>query len=73
MFGKSPKTFTLCYWQDDGYFVGKLQEVPGVFSQGETLKELLENIEEAYHLMLEEAESCIPVTDYQTTTIEFST
>jgi len=47
--------FTLEYWQDDGWYVGKLKEVPGVFSQGETIKELEENIEEAYHLLLEQA------------------
>lgn len=45
--------FTLEYWKDDGWFVGKLMRVPGVFSQGETLKELQENIEDAYHEMLE--------------------
>ena len=45
--------FTVEYWKDDGWFVGKLEEVPGVFSQGETLKELQENIEDAYHMMLE--------------------
>ena len=32
------RAFTLEYWQDDGWYVGKLREVPGVFSQGETLK-----------------------------------
>jgi len=32
---------------------GKLREVPGVFSQGETLKELEENIEDAYKLLME--------------------
>lgn len=46
-------TFTLEYWQDDGWYVGKLKEVPGIFSQGETLEELTENIEDAYHLMME--------------------
>ena len=46
--------FTLEYWQDDGWFVGRLKEVPGVFSQGKTLEELKENIADAYHLMLEE-------------------
>jgi len=49
------RTFTLEYWLDDGWYVGKLREVPGVFSQGETLDELEENIREAYDLMLEEA------------------
>jgi len=47
--------FTLEYWQDDGWYVGKLREVPGVFSQGETLAELEQNIEDAYRLMIGEA------------------
>ena len=46
--------FTLEYWLDDGWYVGRLREVPGVFSQGETIKALEENISDAYHLMLEE-------------------
>ena len=49
------RSFTLEYWVDDNYYVGKIKEVPGVFSQGETLVELEENIREAYDLMLEEA------------------
>jgi len=48
------KRFTLEYWMDDGWYVGKLKEVPGVFSQGETLEELEENIRDAYQLMMEE-------------------
>ena len=44
--------FTLEYWCDDGWYVGRLKEVPGVFSQGGTLQELEENIEEAYRLMV---------------------
>ena len=40
------------YWKDDGWFVGKLKEIPGVFSQGETLEELKENIADAYRMML---------------------
>ncbi len=47
------RTFTLEFWLDEGWYVGRLKEVPGVFSQGETLKELEENICEAYKLMLE--------------------
>ncbi len=45
--------FTLEYWVDDGWFVGKLKEVPGVFSQGETLEELQEDIADAYRMMLD--------------------
>jgi predicted RNase H-like HicB family nuclease len=48
--------FTLEYWQDDGWFVGKLKEVPGVFSQGKTLEELKENIIDAYRMMVRECE-----------------
>jgi predicted RNase H-like HicB family nuclease len=51
------KHFTLEYWTDDGWHVGKLKEVPGVFSQGETLEELEENIRDAYKLMMEEESS----------------
>jgi len=42
---------TLEYWEDDGWFVGRLVEVPGIFSQGETLEDLKENIQDAYKLM----------------------
>ena len=49
--------FTLEYWIDEGWYVGKLQEVPGIFSQGKSLDELEENIREAYQLMMEEEES----------------
>jgi len=49
------KTFTLEYWQDEGWYVGQLREVPGVFSQGETLVELEENIRDAFELVLEDS------------------
>ena len=47
--------FTLEYWRDEGWYVGSLKEVPGVFSQGETLEDLEENIRDAYRLMIEPA------------------
>jgi predicted RNase H-like HicB family nuclease len=48
--------FTLEYWQDDSWFVGKLKEIPGVFSQGKTIEELKKNIIDAYHMMLKESD-----------------
>jgi len=48
--------FTLEYWQDDSWFVGKLKEIPGVFSQGKTIEELKENIIDAYRMMLRESD-----------------
>ncbi|MGR3309383.1 MAG: type II toxin-antitoxin system HicB family antitoxin [Candidatus Brocadiales bacterium] len=50
------RNFTLEYWVDEGWYVGRLKEIPGVFSQGESLEELEENIREAYQLMKEEEE-----------------
>jgi predicted RNase H-like HicB family nuclease len=50
------KKFTLEYWREDDWFVGRLKEVPGAFSQGETLEELEANIAEAYALLLEDNE-----------------
>jgi predicted RNase H-like HicB family nuclease len=49
------KQFTLEYWTDDGWFVGRLKEMPGVMSQGETLEELQTMIRDAYRLMVEDA------------------
>jgi predicted RNase H-like HicB family nuclease len=48
------RAFTLEYWPDAGGFVGRLREVPGVFSQGDTLAELEENIRDAYSTVLAE-------------------
>jgi predicted RNase H-like HicB family nuclease len=31
------KILTLEYWMDDNWYVGRLREVPEVFSQGEPL------------------------------------
>ena len=52
--------FALEYWQDDNWFVGKIREVPGIFSQGETLAELKENIADAYRMMLEIESESVP-------------
>lgn len=51
------RLFTLEYWIDNDWYVGRLKEVPGVFSQGQTLEELKENIHDAYNLMIEENEA----------------
>ena len=50
------KKFTLEYWREDDWFVGRLKEVPGVFSQGKTLAELEANIADAYALIREDEE-----------------
>ena len=52
--------FTLEFWRDGDYFVGRLMEVPIVFSQGETLEELRENIKDAYELMITDERTPAP-------------
>jgi predicted RNase H-like HicB family nuclease len=51
------QTFFLEYWQDDGWYVGRLKGVPGVFSQGRSLTEWEENIQDAYRMMMGDEES----------------
>ena len=63
------RQFTLEYWMDDEWYVGRLKEVPGVFSQGESLEELEDNIRDAYQLMMAEEDSS-PHVGAQTKTLE---
>ena len=60
------RNYTLEYWIDDEWYVGRLKEVPGVFSQGETLKELEENIKDAFKLMTEEYSKSLAHPDAKT-------
>jgi predicted RNase H-like HicB family nuclease len=53
-FGVMSRHFTLEYWIDEGWYVGRLKEVSGVVSQGETLSELEENIRDAYQLVTDD-------------------
>ena len=63
--------FQLEYWIDDGWYVGRLRGIPGVFSQGETLEELEENIREAYDLMRQETDTSFSLgLQVQTKTLE---
>ena len=57
------RQFTLEYWIDDDWYVGRLKEVPGVFSQGESLSELEQNIADAYRLMM--ADEGPPLPSYR--------
>jgi predicted RNase H-like HicB family nuclease len=65
-----PLRFRLEYWKDGDWYVGRLPQVPGVFSQGATLEELEENIRDAYRLMLEEQMSLPALASIQTKEIE---
>ncbi len=43
--------FSLEYWQDGEWLVGRLKEGPRVFSQGHSRQELEANIDDAYRLI----------------------
>ena len=57
--------FTLEFWRDGDFYVGRLLEVPGVFSQGETLEELQENIQDTYDLMVTQERPPAPAAAQQ--------
>lgn len=63
------RSFTLDFWMDEDWFVGKLREVPGVFSQGESLEELKTNIQDAYDLMMQETMQ-VPVEKFKSTELK---
>ena len=48
---KVQKNLTLIYWKGNRYWLGKLLENPDIMSQGKTLRELVENIKDAYYKM----------------------
>lgn len=62
---------TLEYWIDDGWYIGRIRELPGVFSQGATLAELEENIADAYRMVLEEKEEYQPSFKIQEKQVTF--
>ena len=64
-------SFTVEYWIEDGWYVGKLKEIPGVFSQGETFEELIDNIKDAYSMVLQETQY-LPVKDFKTVEVNFN-
>jgi predicted RNase H-like HicB family nuclease len=63
------RRFTLEYWIDDDWYVGKLKEILGVFSQGTSLEGLEDNIRDAY-LMMEDEDETMPGTGVQTKELE---
>jgi hypothetical protein len=42
---------TMVYWKSKKFWLGKLVEHPDIMTQGRTLRELEENIRDAYRMM----------------------
>ncbi len=47
------KVFTAVYEKRDRWYIGYVEEVPGVNTQGRTLSETRRNLQEALYLILE--------------------
>ena len=43
---------TMIYWKGEKFWLGKLKEHPEIMTQGRTLKELEENLRDAYRMMV---------------------
>ena len=50
------KELTLEYWQENGWFEGRLREIPEVLGQGQTLDELEDNVREDCAALVSDAE-----------------
>ena len=44
----------MVYWKDGDFYLGKLLEHPEIMTQGKTVNELVDNIKDAYNLMVME-------------------
>ena len=45
--------FTAVFQQDDGWWIGSVEELPGANTQGRTLDEARENLKEAVQMVLD--------------------
>jgi predicted RNase H-like HicB family nuclease len=52
--------FTAVVKQDDGWWIGWVEEIPGVNSQGKTRRELMKNLRSALKEAIELADLGIP-------------
>ena len=43
---------TMIYWKSDKFWLGRLREFPDIMTQGRMLKELEENMRDAYQMMI---------------------
>lgn len=50
---KTPRQFTAAYKKTGKWYTGWVEEIPGVNTQGKTLKETKKNLEDALTLILE--------------------
>lgn len=50
---KQKRNFTAVYQKSKGWYLGWVEEIPGVNTQGKSMKEVKENLQEALFLILQ--------------------
>ncbi|HNZ28148.1 MAG TPA: type II toxin-antitoxin system HicB family antitoxin [Spirochaetota bacterium] len=48
------RKLTTIYWKSEKFYLGKILEYPEIMTQGETVEELIENLKDAYKIMIYE-------------------
>ena len=43
------QTVKFVHWEEDGFWLGYLQDYPGYWTQGETLEDLKDHLRDLYH------------------------
>jgi len=51
------------YWEDEGMWIGYLEEYPDYMTQGETLEELKENLRDIYNELTTGSIPCVRKVD----------
>ena len=49
------------YWQEDEMWIGYLEEYPDYWTQGETIEELEENLNDIYQELTRRSKKCIEI------------
>ena len=52
MHNQMRQKLTMIYWKSDKFWLGRVREFPDIMTQGQTLKELEENIRDDYQMMV---------------------
>ncbi|PKL51179.1 MAG: HicB family protein [Candidatus Riflebacteria bacterium HGW-Riflebacteria-2] len=46
------RSYTLVYWSNEGLYVGKIREMPGIYGEAETLDKLVKNLQITYQQLM---------------------
>ncbi|MCX6903093.1 MAG: type II toxin-antitoxin system HicB family antitoxin [Verrucomicrobia bacterium] len=49
---RTPQKLPMIYWKSDKFWLGRLRDFPDIMTQGRILKELEENMRDAYQMMI---------------------